>query len=190
MSIESLISEYGYLAVAIGTFLEGETVLALGGFAAQRGYLVLQWVIACAFAGTLLGDQLFFWLGRTQGHALLDRRESWRRRGERVLFHVHRHQVLLILGYRLLYGLRSVTPFVIGMSGVSPWRFLFFDAIGVALWATAVGFLGYTFGHAVEVLLDDIEEVEQWIIAGIIVIGLIAWAVRRWRMRAAAGNDA
>jgi hypothetical protein len=33
MSIESLIDTYGYLAVLIGTFVEGETVLVLGGFA-------------------------------------------------------------------------------------------------------------------------------------------------------------
>lgn len=189
MSIESLISEFGYLAVAIGTFLEGETVLALGGVAAQRGYLVLQWVIASGFVGTMLGDQLFFWLGRTRGHSLLDRRESWRRRADRVLYHVHRHQTLMIFGYRYLYGLRSISPFVIGMSGVHPLKFLLLDAIGVAVWATVVGILGYSFGSAVEALLGDIKDIEQYLLAAIIVIGLAAWGIRRRRMRAAAAKD-
>jgi hypothetical protein len=31
MSLEELISTYGYVAIAMGTFLEGETVLILGG---------------------------------------------------------------------------------------------------------------------------------------------------------------
>jgi len=31
MSLETFLSDYGYTAVAIGTFLEGETVLVLNG---------------------------------------------------------------------------------------------------------------------------------------------------------------
>ena len=38
MTIESLVDAYGYLAVLVGTFIEGETILVLGGFAAARGY--------------------------------------------------------------------------------------------------------------------------------------------------------
>jgi membrane protein DedA with SNARE-associated domain len=39
MTLESILDPYGYLAVLVGTFLEGETILVLGGFAAHRGYL-------------------------------------------------------------------------------------------------------------------------------------------------------
>ena len=189
MDIETLINTYGYLAVAIGTFLEGETVLALGGVAAQRGYLVLQWVIASAFVGTVLGDQLFFWLGRVKGEALLVRRESWKRRADRVLYHVHRHQTLMIFGYRYLYGLRTISPFVIGMSGVHPLKFLLLDAIGVAIWATLVGVLGYSFGSAVEAVLGDIEAIDQYLLAGFVIIGLVAWRIRRYRIRVAAQRE-
>ena len=56
MTIESFIETYGYAAILIGTFLEGETILVLGGFAAHRGYLSLPWVIVAAFAGTLSGE--------------------------------------------------------------------------------------------------------------------------------------
>ena len=49
MTLESIVDTYGYLAVLLGTFLEGETILVLGGFAAHRGYLALPWVIVAAF---------------------------------------------------------------------------------------------------------------------------------------------
>ena len=62
--IQTLIQNYGYWAVFVGTFIEGETILLLGGFAAHRGYLALPWVIVAAFFGSLCGDQLFFFLGR------------------------------------------------------------------------------------------------------------------------------
>ncbi|MBW2474086.1 MAG: hypothetical protein JRE56_05770 [Deltaproteobacteria bacterium] len=54
--MESYIEHFGYLAILIGTFLEGETILILGGFAAHRGYLDLSLVIISAFIGTVFGD--------------------------------------------------------------------------------------------------------------------------------------
>ncbi len=60
MDLQSIIEHYGYAAILIGTFLEGETILVLAGLAAHQGYLVLSWVISAAFLGSLCGDQLFF----------------------------------------------------------------------------------------------------------------------------------
>ena len=60
MDLQSIIENYGYAAILIGTFLEGETILVLAGLAAHQGYLVLSWVILAAFVGSLCGDQLFF----------------------------------------------------------------------------------------------------------------------------------
>ena len=73
MALGSLVQQYGYLAVLLGTFLEGETVLVLGAYLADRRYLVLAGVIASAFLGTVLGDQLAFWVDRRYGRALLAR---------------------------------------------------------------------------------------------------------------------
>ena len=66
MDLQSIIENYGYAAIFIGTFLEGETVLVLAGMAAHRGYLVLTWVITAAFLGRLCGDQLFLFGTQTQ----------------------------------------------------------------------------------------------------------------------------
>jgi membrane protein DedA with SNARE-associated domain len=60
MAVESLIEEYGYIAVFVGAFLEGETVLVLAGFAAHRGHLDLPRVITMAMFAGWLGDQLYF----------------------------------------------------------------------------------------------------------------------------------
>lgn len=81
---ESLLNDYGYPLLLIGTFLEGETILILAAVAAHLGYLSLQWVIACAFLGTLCGDQLYFYLGRRHGPALLAPRPVWQSSCQRV----------------------------------------------------------------------------------------------------------
>jgi membrane protein DedA with SNARE-associated domain len=57
---ENVIIQFGYPAILVGTFLEGETILVIAGMAAHRGYLDLPVVIGAAFIGTLFGDQLFF----------------------------------------------------------------------------------------------------------------------------------
>lgn len=180
MSVEQWIVNYGYVAVLVGTFLEGETVLVIAGFAAHRGYLELWLVIAAAFAGTFLGDQLFFYLGRLKGDDVLNRRPTWKAKSGRVLALLKRHQVWLILGFRFLYGLRTVTPFLIGVSGVAPLRFFLLNGIGALIWAIVVGVLGYFLGHAVELMLGEVKRYELWIIALIALLGGCIWLVQRF----------
>lgn len=177
MSLEELISTYGYAAIGIGTFLEGETILILGGFAANRGYLELPWVIVSAFLGTLFGDQLYFYIGRIKGRDLLERRPHWKAKSEKARRLLNRHQVWLIVGFRFLYGLRTVTPFLIGASNVSPMRFLVFNALGAALWSVIIGVLGYLFGGALEVIVGDIKKYELLVFVILASIGAVIWLV-------------
>ena len=56
MSLSDLLANYGYPVVFLGTLLEGETILALAGFAAHRGHLQLPAVVGLATAGSALVD--------------------------------------------------------------------------------------------------------------------------------------
>ena len=184
MSLEQLVSDYGYWAVLIGTFFEGETILVLGGFAAHRGFLELPWVIAAAFVGSCLGDQLYFFIGRTRGEKLLERKPEWKAKSARVLSLLDKHQTALILGFRFLYGLRTVTPFLLGSAGIAPARFIVLNIIGAAVWATTVGSLGYFFGSAIEVIIGDIKRYELLFFGIIAGVGLGIWLQRRLARRA------
>ena len=179
--LESLIQQYGYLAIAVGTFAEGETVLLLGGFAAHRGYLDLAGVIAAAFVGSLCGDTLYFEIGRRKGMAFLERRPAWKKHVARVLTMVHSHQTLLILSFRFLYGIRTVAPFAIGASGVPLRRFLVLNVVSAALWASAFGTLGYLLGNTLQAVLGDIERYERAVFAAILFASIAIAAWRRWR---------
>ena len=183
MPIESLIDTYGYMAILIGTFLEGETVLVLGGFAAHRGYLTLQWVILAAFIGSLFGDQLFFFLGRRHSQAILAKRPSWKARVDRSQKLLERFHTPFILIFRFLYGLRTVAPFMIGMSSVSTVRFLLLNAVGAFAWAVAVGVGGYLFGNALEIVIGDIKHYEVYFFGLIALIGVLIWSLYFYRRR-------
>jgi membrane protein DedA with SNARE-associated domain len=181
--LESLLANYGYPILIIGTFLEGETVMVLGGLAAHLGYLSLDWVIICGFSGTLLGDQLYFGLGRRHGRGLLARRPGWRPRIERVFAILERHQNLLIVGFRFLYGLRNITPFAIGMSKVRYLRFSLLNFLGAGIWATSIALAGFYFGHAVEAVLGDIKHYEVELMLTITGIATLVWLLYFYRRR-------
>jgi membrane protein DedA with SNARE-associated domain len=183
LSLAEFLDSYGYAALVAGTFLEGEAILVLAGFAAHRGYLSLPLVMLAAFAGTFLGDQLYFHLGRRKGEAFLRRRLTWAARVERVQGLIERHHIPFILGFRFLYGLRTISPFAIGTSDVPTRRYLALNLIGAAVWSAAVAYLGYSLGGVAEALLGQIHRYELGIFAAIACVGAILWSIRFARRR-------
>jgi membrane protein DedA with SNARE-associated domain len=180
MQIEQLIRDYGYAAVLIGTLLEGDTVLALGGFAAQRGWLDLKLMLASAFAGAFGGDQLFFAIGRGYGRTLLARFPHLERHTARARSALERHAASFILANRFMIGVRIAGPFAVGLSGIGWRRFALLNAASAVLWSCVVGLAGFLFGHAVEAIIGDLREFEMFGFAVIVAIGLVVWAIR-WR---------
>jgi membrane protein DedA with SNARE-associated domain len=179
--MEQFVATFGYAALLVGTFLEGETILVIGGFLAHRGYLALPGVIAAAFAGTFAGDQFFFFLGRRGGMAALESRPAWKARSTRVFALLRAHQSAVILGFRFLYGFRTVTPFLLGASGVPALRFVLLNAVGGAVWALCFGVLGYLLGQTLELLLGEVKRFEEAILLAIALIGAAAWFIGRSR---------
>ena len=183
--MEDLIKHYGYLIIFIGTVAEGEAIVIMAGFLAHRGYLELQWVILTAFVGTLAVDQLFYYVGYLKGLPFLERRPHWYAKYGRALALLHQHQTLIILSFRFLYGLRTITPFVIGLSRVSPIRFLFLNGAGAFLWASVMGLLGYSMGHVLEAYLESVRRYELVILGAIAASGSLLWIIHLIRTRGA-----
>jgi membrane protein DedA with SNARE-associated domain len=183
MSLEGLITTYGYWALLVGTFCEGETVLILAGIAAHQGYLQLPWVIAIAFLGSFTGDQLFFFMGRFKGKSILAKRPRWQVRAERVHRLLERYQNPVILGYRFLYGLRSVIPFAVGASQVTSSRFVLCNTLNALVWAASLGTAGYFCGAAVEAFINAYEHYEMFVVLAIFGVSLSIWAAYFYRKK-------
>lgn len=181
MSLTALIAAYGYYAVFLGAFIEGETVLVLGGIAAHRGYLELSWVVVAAFTGSWLGDLLYFFLGRRYGHAILARFPVLQPKARQMQRLVERYHTPLILGVRFLYGLRTVGPMVIGMSALPALRFVVLNAFGALIWSVAVAAAGYAFSNVLEALMPQIRHYEEYLFIGVLVVGVLVWLIRRAR---------
>ncbi|CAM5205003.1 hypothetical protein CDEF62S_01802 [Castellaniella defragrans] len=175
MDFASLIHSYGYLAVAAGTVLEGESVLLAAAAAAAHGYLHLPLVIAIASAGGFLGDQAFFFIGRFYGPKVLARFPSMQPRIARAQDLLDRHHVFLILAVRFMYGLRTAGPMAIGMSRVHWLRFLTLNLIGAILWASLITGIGYGLGHGALALLRATGADEIWALAAVLLLAMAWW---------------
>lgn len=176
--MEHLIAEYGYWAVLAGTFFEGETVPVLAGLAAQEGMLRLDLVMLCAFIGSFTGDQVWFWVGRRYGKSWLAKHPKSAAGAERVGRLLDRWGDWFVLSFRFLYGLRAVSPVAIAMSSISAARFAVLNLIAAAVWAVAVGSLGYLFGQAIEGMMGRLKVWEHRILAAL-AIALVIFVVHR-----------
>lgn len=180
MDIAHLIQTYGYYAVALGSFLEGEAVLLAGSLAAYHGHLALPVVMGIAAVASFLGDLPYFFAGRRFGPRVLQRFPSLRCRRERLENVMHRHHVMLVLSLRFLYGMRIAGLLALGMSKMSALRFLLLDFIGAIVWSAGICAAGYGAGGLLRRLLDKGASPGQLTLFAAILAGtVLLWLARR-----------
>lgn len=179
MSPEALLERFGYLAVFLGTFLEGEAILVIAGFFANGGQLKFIPVTLVGFAGAYVGHLFWFWLGRRHGVRLLDRFPRMRMHFGKSIRLFERYGVAAIMMTQWLYGLRITCAVVVGISKISLVKFLFYEALACMIWSLGITALGYYFGAAVQTLLGRYEHAEKWGLGAIIAIALILWLWHR-----------
>jgi membrane protein DedA with SNARE-associated domain len=183
MSAELLLERFGYLAVFVGTFLEGEAILVAAGFFAERGYLDVYLVGIVAFAGAYAGHLFWFWLGRVHGVKLLDRFPRMKLHFGKSIRLFERYGASAIILTQWLYGLRITCAVLIGMSRISLIKFLIYEAISCFLWCGVITALGYYFGRAIGSLLGRAEHLEKWGLLTIVVIAVGFWLYHRYKDR-------
>jgi membrane protein DedA with SNARE-associated domain len=184
--LASYLAEYGYLAIVVFAFLEGETAMLLAGYAAQQGMFDLRLVLILGFIGAFAGDQLWFHLARRHGGRWLARRPDLMAKATSAKRLLERHATLFILSFRFIYGLRNLGAVAVALSDVKTRRFIVLNAIAALVWAILVIGAGYVFGEAAAAMLDHLASFEKQLMA---VGGLLAFAaiasivLRRWLMK-------
>lgn len=185
MSLETLLQDYGYLALFIGTFLEGETILIIAGFMAYTGQLDLHKCILASLAGSFAGDQFAFYVGRWNSKWIMKRLCKWKSKVDKVQDLLKRHQNLLILSFRFFYGLRNVTPFSLGISRVSPIRYFIFNFIGAVIWAVSFGYAGFHLGSVATQFISEeqLKHAQYYIMGAVFSFFGLLWLIGKVRSR-------
>ena len=175
----TMLRRFGYPIIIGWTFLEGETIVILAGSVSRRIGLKPELVALCAFSGSFASDQLMFSLGKYKGDAVLKRFPKLGKNIERAAGLFKKYDTALILGFRFVYGVRNVTPILLGISGVSHKKFFILNFIGAAVWSISFTYGGLYLGKAFIKAVEHFGKGFFVFLLAFIVVGGVIWHIRR-----------
>ena len=137
------------LAEQIGFPLPAAPLLVAAGALAGLGRLSLVEALGAALTASLIGDSLWFYLGKTRGSSILRflckislEPDSCVRQTASAY---SRFGALSLLFAKFVPGLSTVAPPMAGMFKLAPWKFLLLDGAGALLWAGGFAAVGWWF---------------------------------------------
>lgn len=151
------VREWGYWAVFFGAMIEGESVILTAGFLSHAGYLDLGKIMLISFLGTFFADQALFQVGYHYGPKFLDKFPRIKPTSDRVFELLHKWDIWYILSFRFIYGVRIMSPLVIGTARVSPRRFLPLNFVAAVIWSVLSCAAGYLLGDAFESIMGELS---------------------------------
>jgi membrane protein DedA with SNARE-associated domain len=180
-ALDHLLGEYGYGLVlvvimleAMGVPLPGESmIIGAAIFAATTGKLQIEWVIAAAVVGAIMGDNFGYLIGRQLGIPLLRRygrhvgltdqrldlgRWLFSKQGGKVVF----------FG-RFIALLRTFVALFAGATGMEWKTFLLWNAVGGVVWASAYGVAAYLLGDVMRRMQGSVG-IAVGVVAVVVVI--------------------
>ena len=181
---ESFIQDFGYYAVFLFSCIEGEVAVLTAGFLCQQGMMSLQWVIFVAFLGTMLTEQALYFVGRIYGTKFIDRHPKFKEKSQRVIEFLRKYDSAFIFGCRFVYGIRNISPVMIGDAGIPPLKYSMLNIPAAFVWAVIVAGAGYAFADVVEKAKDNLQYVQYGALALLIVaLGYFIYKKNKKRKR-------
>ena len=149
-----ILVEHGYVTLFVASLVERlgipvfTTPVVVGaGLLAASGKLSLALVILITVVATLIGDWVWFELGRRRGNTVVGLlcRISLSREScvERTKKFSKKHSDRSLLYTKFVPGVSHISPPLAGMSGISLARFMAFNFAGTLLWASALAISGW-----------------------------------------------
>ena len=131
-----LLPKYGYLAVLLAAFWEGEVVLIAAGALCGSGYLDWRWTILAAAIGGSAGDQIYFYAAKDKAVTAIKKSKRLRRWYPRISQFVLRHSTVAVLLSRFATGLRITIPLVCVTAGMPAKKYSALSFVSGFTWAS------------------------------------------------------
>ena len=172
----------------VGSVIPGSTIILALSALVPGGDLRLEWVLAAAIAGALLGDGSAYWLGHRAQREILS---SWPLSNyPRVIAQseafFHRWGALAVFFARFVPPIRAFVPVTAGALDMPPLRFYPVNIAAILLWAPAhvlPGVLAVSALHEYAGLPHHAGIAKHyWILAvvvGALLVALGTWMIRR-----------
>jgi membrane protein DedA with SNARE-associated domain/rhodanese-related sulfurtransferase len=161
------------LAEQIGLPLPAAPFLIAAGALVGTGQMSLSVAVVAAVVAALLGDQVWFELGRRRGRRVLNwlcrislEPTSCVRRTEDFFA---RHGVRSLVVAKFVPGLSTIAPPLAGIVGLRVPQYLFYNGLGTVLWVGSGIGLGYVFSDQLERALSLAAQLGPTV--GLILLG-------------------
>lgn len=176
------LSHLSYLAIPVLLLLgcvgvvplPEEAILLIAGYFAFEGYINLYLTVFVAFLSVIFVENLFYYLGSHGNH--LFRRFVHSRAREFVQRRIERHGFITVFMARFIPGMRVMTPWVAGTSGMKWRKFFFPNALGALIQAPIIVTIGFFLGAHIERGLFFVQSVDQ-VIPFIFLIIIVTTAI-------------
>jgi membrane-associated protein len=172
----------------VGSVIPGSTIILALSALVPGGELKLEWVLAAAIAGALLGDGSAFWIGHRAQREILS---AWPLSNfPRVIAQseafFHRRGTLAVFFARFVPPIRAFVPITAGALGMPPSRFYPVNIAAILLWAplhVLPGVLAVSALHRYAGIPHHAGLARHYwilaVIAGALIIALTVWMIRR-----------
>lgn len=168
-----LTSDLQYLVLLLATIVEGPIATVFAGFLSASGTMNIYLTFFIAVVGDLIGDILYYSLGRWGRDGLREKYGKY--------FGINREKIKALEGYysshsgktillsKIAHGVGTVFLFAAGASRMPLGRFILFNFIGTIPKSLALLSAGYFFGQ----FYNRIGEIFDYIAVGTLTLALI-----------------
>jgi membrane protein DedA with SNARE-associated domain len=202
-SLQALVSQWGYIGLlafvllgSLGLPIPEESVLWVAGYLVWQGGYQLPLVLLIGIVGAVAGDNLGYWIGRGYGQRMVARYGVWARltppRVETMRGFVQNYGRVAVFLARFVVGLRFLAGPLAGSLGLR-WRsFLAANVAGAVVYVPIMVGMGYAVGFGlggyVDPILRAVAKVEQSLLVGAVLLGVLYLGYRALQRRWTEGS--
>jgi len=129
------LSRWGYFAIVLAAFWEGEAVLITAGTLCGAGLLDWRLTILAAAVGGSAGDQIYFYAAHERAARVIRKSKRLSRWYPKVSRFVLRHSTVAVLLSRFAAGLRITIPLVCATAGMPAKKYSILNLVSGFAWA-------------------------------------------------------
>ena len=195
--IVNLVGSLGYWGVAVLMAVENvvlplpsELIMPLAGFLSARGRMTLWGAILAGTVGSVVGALPLYALARAVGEKRLtgwvDAHGKWLLLRGKDLKKAHdrfeQRGGMAVFFSQLLPGVRGLISLPAGFAKMNVALFALANFLGTVIWCAALAWAGHVLGVHYDLVHRYVGPV-TWVVLAGLVVGGIAWALRRRRRR-------
>ncbi|MVO98567.1 VTT domain-containing protein [Paenibacillus lutrae] len=188
-TVFELISAYGYPALyallaagIIGLPVPDETLMTfIGSLTLENGPLSFTYSWIVSYMGTMTGMMISYTVGKRLGKPFLYKVSRWIRlkpeKLERAEKWFHKHGMWAIFFGYFVPGLRHLTCYYAGVSGIPLLRYVLFAGSGALVWCTVFLSLGHFIGENFEIVLQALHKYLGITITVLVIVGALCFLI-------------